>query len=289
MNIYQEKSKRRINLKITPGQYYSVLYHDVFDYPLRLSELLRWQVAEDKTPADFSTGLEAKDGYLFVAGRAKNIIKRQIRERIAQKKLLQAEKAAEILALIPTITFVGVTGSLAMRNAGDEADIDLLIIAKRGTLWTSRLVGFVLLKLAGLPVRKPLDQNEKDKLCLNIWLDEANLNWKDQNLYTAHEIAQIAPIFDRGGYLRLIKKNAWVRKFWPKATKNQNAKSKKKNDNAKFNNVAIRLFRLLEPVAYKVQRWYMQKKVTIEEVEKGRAIFHPVKLSDLVLHKTSRV
>ena len=108
----------------------SIKYHAIFDYELIKSDFPKWLYKGEKTP------LRSKS----FAGQA-----RINREKISEKKFLIAKKAARILFKIPTIKFVGVTGSLAMMNANENSDIDLMIITSRGTLWLSRLVILVLL------------------------------------------------------------------------------------------------------------------------------------------------
>jgi hypothetical protein len=226
-----------------------------------------------------------------------------MRTKFSQAKMARAQRAAEVLALIPWISFVGVTGSLAMTNADDESDIDLMLITKGGRLWTSRLASYILLRLAGYPLRKPRNNSEKDKLCLNIWLDENNLAWDSHNRYTAHEIAQIIPLFDRGVFAKFLQNNSWAGEYWPKAYKDQKSKSKRQNTKSssylvasskgkRGSNIRARLAVLgrviadgVERLAYGMQSFYMKKKITREVVTPGRAIFHPVDMGEWVLKR----
>ena len=70
----------------------------------------------------------------------------------------------------------------ALNNAKKNSDIDLLIITSKNTLWTTRIISFALLKFAGFKLRRAGDKNEKDKLCLNMWLDESDLVLKKRNI-----------------------------------------------------------------------------------------------------------
>ena len=98
-------------------------------------------------------------------------------KNIHKKKLIIARKATNLIAKIPTVKFVGITGALAMNNAGRNSDIDLMIITKNGCLWTTRLISYLLTWLFGFKTRRPKNRLEKDKLCLNMWLDESSLVW----------------------------------------------------------------------------------------------------------------
>jgi hypothetical protein len=165
---------------------------------------------------------------------------------------------------------IGITGALAMGNASEESDIDLLLITKKGALWTTRLITLFLLALFGIKTRRYGNREEKDKLCLNVWLDEGSLIWgkKDRNIYTAHEICQIKPLFDKENtFERFLFANKWIEEYWPNALKTRKVKSKPSSMNW--------LLAFIEPLARTFQFWYMRSKVTREVVEKGKALFHP--------------
>jgi predicted nucleotidyltransferase len=237
----------------------AIKYHDIFDYKLTKEEAVKWQYQNQKA---------------LVSGR-KNKSRLQ-RERVSEKKLKIAKNAAYTLAKVPSILFVGITGSLAMMNADKKSDIDLLIITKKDTLWATRIISYVILILNKFSIRKPNSKNEKDKLCLNMWLDEMALVWnqKDRNIYTAHEISQIVPLINKKNtYQRFVRKNIWVFSFWPKAINKKDLILNKKA--LKYGNSVIdSLLVVFEPFAYLAQYIYMKPKATKEIVSKNKAIFH---------------
>ncbi len=274
----------------------AVFYHDIFDYPLTARELIKWQAGE-KINIDKKIIVDSKKGFYFLRDSRGLITKRLLRKRFSAQKMKKARKAGKILNFIPTIKMVGVTGALAMENAPQEADIDLLFITQKGFLWTSRLIVLLLLKLTRFPLRKFGDKQQKDKLCLNMWIDERDLVWpaNDRNAYTAHEIAQIIPLINRdNAYEKLIWKNRWILDYWPSAVRipkvnfrNQKSKSKSENPSnpvlkASFLPMASFLSKLIEPVAYRLQYLYMKKKITREVVTPTRAIFHPYDWGNIV-------
>jgi predicted nucleotidyltransferase len=282
-NLYTISTKREPqNESLTDGEKFSVFYHDIFDFPLSFSELIKWQIGE--TPQVIKGGLEVSSsgGYYFLEGNNGIVYKRMLRKRISAKKLEIAKKAAKKIAIFPWIKLVAVTGSLAMENCTDESDIDLMIITKRGTLWTSRLFSYLINWLTGMEVRKPSDRTQKDKLCLNLWLDESDLEWskKDRNIYTAHEIGQIRPLINKDKtYEEFVSKNKWILKHWPNAVKIRNLSLAPKNSNFKAG--------LVEKMAYTLQRVYMKSKITREVVTPTRAIFHPLDWGQVVMGRLS--
>jgi hypothetical protein len=193
-----------------------------------------------------------------------------------------ARRTGRVLVHIPTVRFVGITGALAMNNAGREADIDLLIITSHNSLWTTRVLVYVLLRLNKIAVRTPGDPNEKDKLCLNMWMDEGDLVVNRRNAYTAHEIAQIVPVINKANtYQKLLVKNSWIRDYWPRSV--EITKYKKDLDKpsaggslqllSRCCNIIVSLF--IEPGMFKIQYLYMRGKITRERVSASRAFFHP--------------
>ncbi len=258
----------------------SILYHDIFDFPLTKRELLRWN-----TPYKTKTKKKVveKDGYFFVEGREDLVEKRKLRQKNSLKKLIYAKKVVKLLSQIPTIQMIGITGSLAMMNADVSSDVDFMIVTKRGTLWTTRLTALLLLKLKGIKTRRFGNKNQKDKICLNLWLDESSLRWNKRNIFTAHEIAQVLPILEKDWtYEEFIRKNRWIKKYWPNGAMFVGKKRRKSSSNF---NISTLLIRLVEPVFFFLQKVYMARKITNEEVKKNRAAFHPVNLSKIVKNK----
>lgn len=204
-----------------------------------------------------------------------------------------AKKASTILSYVPGIKMIGITGSLAMQNSSEDGDIDLMIITQKGSLWTTRAFAYLLICLFGIQRRYPNDHIQKNRLCLNMWLDESDLVWqKNRNVYTAHEIAQMVPLVNKDKtYERFLFQNRWILDFWPNAvrvTKLQSSKVTKRNFLA---SVTMSLCNLLtstvEKMAFRIQHTYMQKKITRELVTPTRALFHPHNWGKIVLGRLS--
>ena len=264
---------------LTEGDKISIAYHNIFDYPLNFSDLMKWKANEDLTIGSNLT-IVSKNGFYFISGKETSIYKRQLHNRISKRKMAIATKAANILSFLPTIKMIGITGSLAMENSNEESDIDLMIVTKGGSLWTTRAFAYLLISLFGIKKRSPLDKIQMDKLCLNIWLDENDLTWgkKDRNIYTAHEIAQVIPMINKNKtYEKFLSDNKWVLKFWPNAVKIRNSKFavQKSKQN------------IFEKLAFKLQYQHMKSKISREVVTKTRALFHPQDWGKIVLSRLS--
>ncbi len=262
----------------------SLIYHNLFDYPLTAQELTLWQLAPriPTKSGKVGTHISKTQGFFHLKGREDLVSLRLKREKYSSKKLRLAQASSNLLSKIPTILFVGITGSLAMKNARKNSDIDLMIITQKGTLWSTRLTIYVILYTLyflghkDLSLRKPKTKLEKNKLCLNIWLDESDLVISDQNIYTAHEIAQIVPLVNKNKtYERFIYKNKWVVSYWPSSVKI-----------TKVNLSVVSPISLIFPIeklSFWLQRQYMKPKRTREIITPTRAFFHPHDWSSKVL------
>lgn len=256
----------------------SILYHNIFDYPLNAKEIIKWGVGKKGLTLFKKTKeILSKNGLYFLKGRENLLYKKTLRERASHRKIEIAGKNASLLAKFPTVKGVFITGALAMNNAKEESDIDLMILTKKNSLWLTRLITYLVLRVMNSAVRKPNDEEQKDKLCLNIWLDESALSWdkKDRNIYSAHEIAQVVPIVDKENiYQRFLHKNRWILDYWPNAARVQSTKYKVRSGNLLSTKYCV-LCTFFEMLAFKLQYLYMKPKITREVVTLHKAIFHP--------------
>jgi D-beta-D-heptose 7-phosphate kinase/D-beta-D-heptose 1-phosphate adenosyltransferase len=263
---------------LAPKNLFSLYYHDIFEYPLTLMELIKWEPGKKAIKLKYSSpDYEFKNGYFYLRGKEGLVLKRTLRKRSSITKIKIARKAVNILKFIPQLKMVAITGTTAMLNAKGESDIDLLLVTEKGRLWTVRLLSLLTLKIFGIPVRRFGEEKEKDKLCMNMWLDESSLAWpKDnRNIYTAHEIAQIIPIFNKDKtYETFIGRNGWIKDYWPNSVKISKEANKIKTKKG------INLFEFL---FRNLQYLYMHKKISREVVRKNKAIFHPIDWTDKVL------
>src|SRR5258706_13608594 len=202
----------------------TLAYSDYFNYPLTFTQMWQYlisdKIIEKKDIIDTlkkSKVIGKKNIYFFLKGKIAIVDKRIEREKISLKKLLLAKHFAKILSLVPTVIFVGISGSLAMKNAAENDDIDFFIISSPGTIWITRIICVLILFLFGVK-RKRIGENHRNKICLNMYLDGSQmaLPLKDHNLYTAHEVVQVMPVVNKNNIHELfLKENAWVLKYMP--------------------------------------------------------------------------
>lgn len=273
----------------------TLLYSDIFDYPLSKEEIWKFLISKNKEDKQSflkylslkNNSFDYKSNLYFIKGRIEIIKKRQEKEKYSLEKIKFAKKIIQKISLIPTVYFIGISGALAMKNSDKDDDIDLFVITARNSVWTTRLMIVIALNFLRV-YRKRNEENVSNKICLNMLVDNSTLSFsKDRNdLYTAHEIAQIMPIVNKNKtYERFINSNIWIKDFLP------NAFSQKPItpfiSKISFINKAINyLLRIpiIEFLTRSIQFRYMKERITKETISNNFLAFHPFDYKTYVLN-----
>ena len=271
----------------------TLAYFDIFDYPLTFAEIKKFSnfeldITDDQLHdvIDSISIIQEANGYYYLIGRQEITIKRSERASISIQKFAKARIIAKILSYVPTIEYIGVSGSLSMNNASHSDDIDLFFVTKRKTLWLSRIIVNSILLLT----RQKRSRNGKsvrDKICPNKFVDVGSLSFsgKRRSLYTAHEIVQLKTLFDKNDtHSLLFYKNKWIQEFFPnlifpKVTSLSQRSRKKKIVISMLHTIVIPL----EKISYIIQRLYMGRHKPVEVMTKSRAFFHPMERKSLIM------
>jgi len=265
----------------------TLAYADVFNYPLTQSEIHRFLISSKKSPRSLISktlkGVPKTSNYYHLKSRSHLAKLRQNRARWSQAKFKIAQRVGEALKIIPWINMVSVTGTLAMNNAQKHDDIDLFIITAPNRLWLTRL--FVVPFISIIANRRhPQQKPPNNSICLNLWLSDKSLKVPktEQNLYTAHEVAQIKKIWDRGDtYKKFLSSNNWLNKFLPNITIPKSNFSTNKSNKS----ILYTLYNILNTISFRLQHWYMKPKITREKVSLHAAFFHPNNTRKIVFQK----
>lgn len=266
--------------------FHTLLYSDIFDYPLKKEEIWKYLISDQKiTKKQFlndlnkTKGISVSHGLYFLKDKKETVWKRLEKEKQSKEKLTKAKRLAKALSSIPSIQLIAVSGSLALLSSDLDDDIDFFIVTSKNTLWTTRLLAaFYLLSIG--EYRKRGDKDVAGKICLNMFLDEESMSFdkKRRELYTAHEIAQLYPLIERGNtFSKFQKANSWLLDFLPNAFD-----EKKKVEKIK----EIRwdwVLTLFEPFLKYIQRAYMKGNLTSEEVSDKILAFHPYNYKEQIL------
>lgn len=287
----------------------TISYTDQFEYPLTvfqvwqrlLQKKMSYQNIKDAIQELVVSKTLEKDGdFVFLAGRKKIVQERLVAEQRAAAMKESERELLSVVARIPWIQGVAVTGSVSMGVAAEKDDLDLMIITKSRLLWLSRIVLVLVASLYGRrrfwwedrewrvkPKKKESLVQQKTKWCLNLWLttDSLSVPKNKQSLYTAYEVCQALFIYDRAAVEnQFLFKNKWAKKYLPHYyVWRCNSLGTKRFAKEKL------IFLLLQPffisvdvVLFISQRMYMQMHMTTEKVARSFAYFHPRPTSTLI-------
>src|SRR5258708_1704072 len=174
----------------------TLLYADVFSYPLTAAEIHYYLIDVKATLTQVKQTLaqsvwlqkrvETDGDYYGVRGHAEYIELRKQRTESARKLWPTARHFGTLLAHLPFVRMVAVTGALAVANSHDpHDDIDYLIVAQPGRVWITRALAILIVRIARLM---------QVGLCPNYVLAANALAQDRRDLFTAHEIAQMVPL-----------------------------------------------------------------------------------------------
>ena len=193
-------------------------YSDIFDYPLSATEIHRYLIeaaaTRDAVDAALAGGchatdrLASRDGYFALAGREQIVNTRRQRERDSERLWHEALRYGRIIASLPFVRMLAVTGELAMDNVQPTSDIDYFIVTRPGRLWLCRLLIIGVVRYAAI---------RGVTVCPNYLLSEDALTIHERNLYAAHEVTQMVPIAGHALYEQFRELNNWVADYLPNA------------------------------------------------------------------------
>lgn len=193
----------------------AVTYAALFDYPLTLSQLresLAGVAADEATIAAWwrqSALLQAtiarRDGLFFPAGRADLINTRGRREAVSREMLDRHRRMLTLVARMPFVRMVALSGSLAHLNAERAADVDLFVITRANRVW--------LVTVAVLLISKALGWRRR--LCMNYIVSERQLAITPADLFAANQIIHLRPLLGGRVYQRFLDANPFVSRCYP--------------------------------------------------------------------------
>ena len=196
----------------------TVAYGDIFQYPLTEEQIHRYLIGMKSSPHAVRNALRTSRNLAESLSHYWPFYLLCGQETIVQTRLQRADKArrlwpkaiayGRLIARLPFVRMVAVTGALTMNNVDEGADIDYLIVTSPGRLWLCRLMVVALVKCAGL---------RGVTLCPNYLLSEHALVFPDKTLYAAHELVQMVPLHGMAVYQRMLQANRWTEQFLPNA------------------------------------------------------------------------
>ena len=266
-------------------------YSNHFNFPLTAQEIFLRLISSEPCSKERVFGtlhsmvktnkIEKLGKYYFLPGESNIVKQRLIYSRLSKPLRSYAESLVKNLTIFPTVKAIYLTGSLAMNNTDGHDDIDLMIVAKPGTLWTTRFLLTLYTTLLALR-RTPHTKNIMGKLCLNLYLTPNSyaLPPSHRSLYTAYELIQANPIYDpHNTRAALLFANPWIEKYLPNATRTVPKRNPRlqteEGSPAGEGTVLNGILKIVEKICYRLQLTYMHSKITREYITPDAAFFHP--------------
>jgi hypothetical protein len=256
----------------------TVAYADVFDFPLTAAEIHRYLIGIAATQTEVNAALHdgplipahlEHHGIFYVLPTRDALINlRAQRHQSAEALWPVARKYAQIIARLPFVRMIAITGALAVDNPKDADDIDYLIITESGRLWLCRALVIGVVKLA---------QRRGDVLCPNFFLSERALHIGDQDLFSAHELAQMIPVAGDESYQRMMQANRWMLDYLPNTNGQAHRFEMLPVDQSVVKSLLEALMRT--PLGAVIEGWEMRRKIAKLSQRLGDVQTHEVVFS----------
>jgi hypothetical protein len=240
----------------------SVIYASLFDYPLTLEQLhaslirvradantiAAWWRNSDRLQA----AIEHRDGWYFPAGRGDLIATRARREALSRELLERDRRILSLVASVPFVRMVALSGSLAHLNAEGSADLDLFVITSPHRVWSVTVATLVLSKVLGW----------RKRVCMNFVVSEHALAIAPEDLFSANQIIHLRPVTGHDVFARFVKANGFVRTFYPNFELREELKTLRPQDLKTFFERVLSLgpAQLAERISRALYGWHLRRR-----------------------------
>lgn len=203
----------------------TIAFFDLFDFPLTAEEIKEHLYQYDRPLhikevkgilGELVTEgmLETIKDYYALRGRAALPETRKTRKFIAEKFWTRVKFYSKTMQRVPFVRMIAVCNNLSYDNVEESSDIDLLVVAEPGYLWTARFFLTVLLHFFG--VRRH-GKHVAGRFCLSFFVTSEKLNMGELQIqpedpYLAYWTQTLAPIYGEAAYKEFKKANTpWLR------------------------------------------------------------------------------
>lgn len=193
----------------------SVLYASLFDYPLTLAQLRQTLIESIQTPTEILStyehsealqgAIDYRDGLFFPRGRTDLVAERRRREVRSRRFLARNGVLLRLIALMPYVRMVALSGSIAHLNLDGNGDLDLCIVTRGRRVWSVTVAIVVLAKL----------MRRRRILCANFVVADSRLVLDQQDLFTASQIIHLKPLVGDDVFKQFVAANSFVLRFYP--------------------------------------------------------------------------
>ncbi|MBL6449795.1 hypothetical protein JMN32_26020 [Fulvivirga sp. 29W222] len=193
----------------------TLLYFDIFQYPLTKEELLFFCPASCKDhQVDLALVELINKGMIYKFERFYSLhnepalIERRLTgNSLAAQRMKTAKRVSRLISWFPYVRSIMLSGSLSKGYMDKSSDIDFFVMTAPGKLWITRMF-LVLFKRAFL-------FNSHRNFCVNYFIDTENIEIEEHNLFTAIESVTLIPTYGENYYYEFWTANQWIQDYFP--------------------------------------------------------------------------
>ncbi len=308
----------------------TIAYYDYFNYPLTAVEIYQYLIKFSlNTNPNFKTSdvqwtsdvqalnkpkffeiikildenedlkkfISQKNGFYFLSGREEIIKQRIQKKKLTDQKFKKTKWILRFISYLPFVRLIMISGSMGLGNPLKESDIDLLIVAKAGRIWTARAIITFFALIFGKYRHTRKTQN---RLCLNHYITDKSLGIDFGNLYKAQEYLNILHLAgDAKIYKNFLEENGWIKDYALFSSKNFGKNLREFASGGIFSSVK-KFFEFLlsgfagdyfEKVSKKFQIFFIEKNLLTKNPRArirygdNSLVFHPVLIEPEVIGK----
>ncbi len=211
----------RVKNALADSVWKTICWFDVFGHAASLDEIHRFLLFK-KTDKKTVEQILKKDrrigtsfGFYFLRGKNASVIARCGRQFQSGKLWKRVARHLFLFRITPFLRLVAVGNTLAMGWPEKNSDIDLLVVAPRNRLFTTRFFLTFWSQIFGM---RRHGRKIAGRFCLSFFLAENSLDLEklkiaDEDIYLAFWAATLIPI--RGDSTEFFAANNWIRKYFP--------------------------------------------------------------------------
>jgi len=203
-----------------------ICYAQIFDSVLTLDQIYslcgnygNTEVSKTISTLESSGAIKVSGNYVHLKNNTADFVKiKNERIRFSNEVISDNSSLLRILSKLPFILMIGVSGSIAHNNAkiigGELPDLDLFIITKPGSLYTTRLILMLTRKLSHILYCIGL-LKKRISIDPNYLMEVDNLEVGNQSFFTAFEAITLKIIKGNSIYQYFLDSNVWISKYFP--------------------------------------------------------------------------
>jgi len=136
--------------------------------------------------------IQRERGFYFLKKNSSAYARRVHIGKTGIKKWRIARRMIRAMSFLPYVRMVAVTGSLALNTTHRKSDIDVLIRAKHGHIWTVRIFVTALTQILG---KRRHGKKISDRICLNHYISDKSADLGPKNLFSDHISKTMIPVW----------------------------------------------------------------------------------------------